>query len=221
MKPAFLVSLLAALVLGAALLTLNIIRPGPDNGRIEERCRAGVTGPLAWEPSRLPVHVVVDPSAGSWMATLIEAAKAWNAAAGREVLTVEPAAETSWVEYADALAGAGREPAGTAFVYSSIEPMLSAPRMAGIEDPWGLTRLRWRPDTCALGYAVVWLRDSPDSLGASFASEVATHELGHVLGLAHDGRTTSIMVRDLARPGPDHPTFPHEITAHDAAIVAQ
>jgi hypothetical protein len=222
MKPAFLVSLLAALALGAALLTLNILRPGPDNGRIEAACGVGgALDDLRWEPERVPLQVLVDESAGEWTGAIIDAAKAWNLAAGRDLLRVEPATPTAWVDFADALAGIRPEPAGRVLFFAGDNLTLSGPKSLAVDDEDAVARLRWRFGTCALGYAVVRLRASPEPLAPEAMREVALHELGHVLGLAHDGLTRSVMVRRVRAPEPGEPRFPHEITAHDAAIVAQ
>lgn len=222
LKPAFAISIVAALALAAGIVALNVLRPGPDNGRIEAKCGPTASGELRWSASRLPVQVLVDPSAGEWTGALLDAAKTINGAARREVVRVEPATSTAWVAFADALAGVGAEPVGRVIVYVGEEPLLVGHRLTAIEHPWGVTRLRWDPATCAIGYGVVWLRGPPSEVATAVAGEVALHEIGHVLGLAHDGLTRSVMVRDLTAPEPgEGPRFPHTLTEHDAALIAE
>jgi hypothetical protein len=221
MKPAFLVSLLAALALGAALLTLNILRPGPDEGRLQAPCGIGdAHGELRWEPERLPLQVLVDESAGDWTGAILDAAKAWNVAAERDVLRVEPAAPTSWVDFADALAGTGPEPVGRVLFYGGDNLALAGPKSLAVDDEDAVARLRWRLGTCTIGYATVRLRASPEPLAPEAMREVALHELGHVLGLAHDGLTRSVMARAVESPEPGKHHTQRAITAHDAALIA-
>jgi hypothetical protein len=105
--------------------------------------------------------------------------------------------------------------------YGGDNLALSGPKSLAVDDEDAVARLRWLLGTCTIGYAIVRLRASPEPLAPDAMREVALHELGHVLGLAHDGLTRSVMVRRVTAPQPGEPRFPHEITAHDAAIVAR
>jgi hypothetical protein len=80
----FFLALLGALILGSAIVALNLAEH--DQARMIER----PCGALHWSPGAVPVRVRVDESAADWTGDILAGAAAWNRAAGREVLTVEP-----------------------------------------------------------------------------------------------------------------------------------
>jgi hypothetical protein len=101
--------------------------------------------------------------------------------------------------------GAGLAPVGGVFVVSGSMAVLAEPATEGADDgPMG-ARLWWGP-SCALAYGVLRLPDL--SAAPEFvALPMATHALGHVLGLAHSDDVESVMA--------EHGQVP-EVRASDA-----
>ncbi len=210
----FLLCLGGALMLAGIILGLNVARPGADHGAIEKPC-----GELHWPSSRLPAVVLVDESAAEWAPALREASFAWSHVAGREVLRVEDAQPSAWTTFASALAGEGLEPAGHVLVVAGDAlGMLASPATTGADDGDAIARLRWREDTCAIGYGVVRIALDGEPRSEAVMRAVALHELGHVLGLADDDLPRSVMA-DIESPKPGAPTFGRVITERDAAWV--
>lgn len=154
------------------LSSLLALCAGPDRGFIETETGASAR----WEQEETPLLVLAHPSAQQWIAPLISAAEYLNARVGCKVVEVShdlhPEAEAF-------LVGPGVVPA-FGFDYAACEPkdqISCFPRTYVGADPVNghirgapmfLPVAAWTP----LARAHLWW--------------IATHELGHTLGLAHD-----------------------------------
>ena len=140
-KP-FVLMLLGALIIGGAIVALNLT--AHDSARMIER----PCGALRWSSADLPILVRVDESAADWMEPLRAGAAAWNRAAAREVLAVAQASPTEWLTFADAFAGLGAAPVGRVLVVSGR----GQGEIVRADDEDGHARIRWRIGTCAIGF---------------------------------------------------------------------
>lgn len=184
----FMIALVAAAVLAAAIVVLNVVRPGADRGPLEASC-----GPLHWSPWDLPVAVYVDESAADWIPAVRRAASMWDAAAGRAVFDVRKGTPAVYGFFRRALAGGRDEPSGTAIVVSG------ATELPLQDDGDGHAKVRFDPATCRIGWAAVRLPDG-EELPETVRTAAAAHELGHVLGFTHDPDPRSVM-HETARSG--------------------
>ncbi len=206
MTRTFTIALIGALVLGGIIVGLNRAARRADNGALQAEC-----GVLLPYPE--PMDVYVDGSAYDWDPHVARAIARWQHASGVQLFgqtyTVAPSGSFVGADvdtFACAFADRGPEPVGRVLVVSSA---VAEYLVADASDTAGHARLRWNPRTCRIGYAVIVLPEA--DLSEDERRVIAEHEIGHVLGLAHDPSPSSVM---------HHETTPGaQITERDAALV--
>lgn len=188
-------ALRALALLGGLLLVLALVARSPSPAHHLRRA----CGDLRWD--RRPIWLVVDPSAAGSLPAITGAAEVWNKVLGTETFRVD----TSTIgrdEFARAWnasqMGASLAPVGGVLIVSGSMAVLAEPPTDGADDGPMAARLWWGP-SCALGYGILRLPDL--SAAPEFvALPMATHALGHVLGLAHSTDVESVMAEQGRTP---------------------
>jgi hypothetical protein len=143
---------------------------------------------VRWQPQDFPLEVVVDDRlSGERQQALQEAILFWNEEVGETVFTIERTVHWLDVPFL-------ARPHGTVFVLEGDIPDMSPPEITQ-----GWATLSYVDDfPCQINDAliVIDLAVSPGD-----ASIVIRHELGHALGLSHDGWQRSIMYRHASDSG--------------------
>lgn len=211
MSRTFLVALVCALVLAGMIVGLNLAARRADNGALQVEC-----GTLLPYPGLLVVGADIADDAAIKRAGRVNAAmESWERASGVTLFGAQPndGTDVGLDTFARALRGEGPEPVGRVLVVSSEA---GRALIADASDTAGHARLRWDPRTCRIGYAVIVLPDA--DLSDDEWRVVAEHEIGHVLGLAHDPSPSSVM---HWRVGERHPGVEASISKYDAALVRE
>ena len=206
MTRTFAITCLCASVLAAAIVALNLAARRADNGAIQVECGAL----LPYEGLLIVGADITDGAAIDHAGRINAAMESWERASGVTLFGVQPSdgAGAGLDTFRRALRGEGPEPVGRVLVVSSE---VGRDLVTDASDTAGHARLRWDPHTCRIGYAVIVLPDA--NLSDDEWRVVAQHEIGHVLGLAHDPSPASVM-HHAARPGA-------MITEYDAALVRE
>jgi hypothetical protein len=182
------IALRALVILGVLLLVFALVARSTSTAHHLRRA----CGDLRWD--QRPIWLVVDPSAAGSLPAIVDAADVWNASLKSEAFKVDTStigvAEFSHAWNASQM-GAGLAPVGGVFVVSGTMAVLAEPPTEGADDGLMAARLWWGP-SCALGFGILRLPDL--SAAPEFvALPMATHALGHVLGLAHSTDVESVM----------------------------
>jgi hypothetical protein len=135
--------------------------------------------PLRWPRERLPIDIAMEPGAMDLYGETFKAAMAhYNEALGARLFLPAPA----WAH--GGLVGAFANPA----VRKRLAGVVLV-QLGDVDDEDGHTDLLWDVD----GQIRSALVTMPRQTDGSLIPRIATHELGHVLGLAHDKHPTSVM----------------------------
>lgn len=180
---------LAFALFGAAILFANITSGPADAGFLTEAC-----GETRWPASTPTIYVVVGRSSELWGPELADAARELNGAVGRPLLDVALDGGGEVQAALEAATARGPEPRRPLVAVSSPDNEAFRSR-----DARAFARAHWHPQSCAIGYAILFLPEIPPP-DPSERRVIALHELGHALGLAHDRGTRSVMspAADLA-----------------------
>lgn len=147
--------------------------------------------PLNWSPQQFPLLLVLDPAAGAWGPEVYVAAQFWNSLMQSEVFLFIP--------------GVGTELFGDRTL--SVVPVRAAP-----PGRFPYTAYGYDAETGAIGSTAIYL---PPDAPAEIRFRTVIHELGHVLGLAHDPRDEYSVMFPYAVFGP------FRVTAHDIQAVGE
>lgn len=196
MSRLFIVVIAASAVLAAIIVSMNL-RRGDSGAMVVDGCTV--------KPYPGALVLQVHESQADQREVFSAALRAWSA--GGPLLGVAvPAGREAVQTFAHALEGTGPEPVGYVLVISAED---GASLLRDWQETSGHARVRWDPRTCTIGYAIIVIDDREHT--ADEWRAIAEHEVGHVLGLAHDFAPESVMahpVRATAR-----------ITEEDQALV--
>ena len=197
MKRGNLIAIIVGVVLLVFVITSAILinkHQSVDNGFI-----ATTTGDVVmWDPISLPVTMYIDESADEWLDEIRVAVVDWNDAVGSTLLRTTPNHDLD----RNACSSKG-EPSDPA-VFISETDNLSL-------DEGGHAFLHWDSTNRIRCVDLVLSR----SVMKELRHKVVMHELGHTLGLAHDGIEDSVMY-----PGGLAIRWGlNQITKHDADLL--
>jgi hypothetical protein len=151
-----------------------IAKAPPDHGLLETSQGA----PQRWARTDLPLLVFVDRFAESYVPVVQLAAHTWNEMIGCPVFLVF-----------------GSPVDGLAQTFEDTHTTVVGVLLRQFGDPE--TRMLTDEESGLIGHAAVFL--PPGSYPSRHALLYTMHELGHVLGLAHDENPTSLMYESLSR----------------------